>query len=107
VSVLDALRECVQQAQTVADKAERSSEVDLRRAIDALIAAMPADRAVKITPEVVDAAVAGDVALLGTLLAPEVEADEIDLAALRDADAADDGSRVSLDDACAKLGLTR
>jgi len=36
VSVLEALRECVQQAQTVADTAERSSEVDLRRAIDAL-----------------------------------------------------------------------
>jgi hypothetical protein len=61
---------------------ERSS-TNLRRATDALIAAMPVGRAVEITPDVIAAAVAGDVvALLLTLFAEEVEPELEELAVL-------------------------
>ncbi|MGP6158603.1 MAG: hypothetical protein ACLPYS_14055 [Vulcanimicrobiaceae bacterium] len=69
MTILDALREC-------------SSEADLRRATDALIAAMPVGRAVEITPDVIGAAAAGDVAQLLTLFAEEVEPEPKELAAL-------------------------
>jgi len=51
VTPLDALR-------------ERSCEANLQRATDALIAAVPVGRAVEITPDIIAAAAAGDVALL-------------------------------------------
>lgn len=73
VTLLDALR-------------ERSSEADLRRAIDALLQAMPVGRRVEITPEVLEAAAAGDVALLVTLFAEEIEPNEDELVALRELD---------------------
>ena len=49
---------------------------------------------IKITPEAIEAAAAGDVALLVTLFAAEIQPDEAELAALQDAE--DDGSRVSI-----------
>ena len=52
---------------------ERSSEADVRRATDALIAALPVGRTVEITPDVIAAAAAGDIAQLLTLFAEEVK----------------------------------
>lgn len=73
MTLLDALR-------------ERSSEADLRRATDALIAAIPVGRAVAITDEVLAAAAAGDVAQLVTLFAEEAEPEPDELAALAELD---------------------
>jgi hypothetical protein len=84
---------------------ERSSEVDLRRATDALIAALPVGRAVQITHEVV-AAAAGDVALLLTLFAEEVEPEADELAALAELDREpSDRQTLSVEEARRELGL--
>lgn len=85
----------------------RTPATDLRRASDALTAALPVGRTVKITPEALDAAAAGDVATLALLFAEEVEPDEIDLAALRDIDADDHEGAASIDDVRRELGLNR
>lgn len=91
---------------TVHDELEaRTPTTDLRRASDALTAALPVGRTVKITPEALDAAAAGDVALLVTLFAEEVEPDPEDLAALREAALVDDGSRATIDEVRRELGL--
>lgn len=68
-----------------------------------MAATLPVGRTIRITPEVIEAATAGDVALLITLFAAEVQPDEAELAALQEAD--DDGSRVSIPDARRELGL--
>jgi hypothetical protein len=74
VTLLDALR-------------ERSSDpVILARAERALSAAMPVGQAVAITPEVLEAMAAGDVAQLVALFAEEVEPEPEELAALAELD---------------------
>jgi hypothetical protein len=88
---------------TVRDSLAHSPSADLRRAADALAATLPVGRTIRITPEAIEAATAGDVALLVTLFAAEVQPDEAELAALDDA--ADDGSRISITDARRELGL--
>jgi hypothetical protein len=65
---------------------ERSSEADVRRATDAIIAALPVGRAVEITPDVIAAAAAGDIAQLLTLFAEEVKPEPDELAALAELD---------------------
>lgn len=94
VTVLDALR-------------ERSSEAERNRATDALLAAMPVDRPVAITSEVLEAAFAGDVALLVTLFAEEVDPEPGELEELREAERADDGSRATIDEVRRELGLAK
>jgi hypothetical protein len=120
VNVLEALRERVQQAQTIAGTAAvaqaaqtvdavghvQESEANLRRAIDALIAAMPVGRTVEITPEVIAMAAAGDVAQLLTLFAEEVEPEPGELAALAELDREPaDRRTVSAEDVRRELGL--
>jgi hypothetical protein len=88
---------------TVRDSLAHFPATDLRLAADALAATLPVGRTIRITPEAIEAAKAGDVALLVTLFAAEVQPDEAELAALQEAD--DDGSRVSIADARRELGL--
>jgi len=64
------------------------------RVLRVLAAAIPVHRNVELTAEVVRAAVAGDVALVVTLLVSEEELEPGELEALAEADALDDGSRV-------------
>jgi hypothetical protein len=81
---------------------------DDRETVDAetlLARCVPLGRPVLLTEEIVAAARAGDVALLAMLLAPEVAPDEDDLAAIADAADLDDGSRLSLEQVRAELGL--
>jgi hypothetical protein len=93
VTLLDALR-------------ERSSEANLRRATDALMAAMPVGRALEITPAVIAAAAAGDVAQLLTLFAEEVEPEPEDFAALAELDREPpDRQTLSAEEARRELGL--
>jgi hypothetical protein len=75
------------------------------RALKVLAAAIPVDRNVELTEEVIRAAVAGDVALVVTLLAPEEELEPGELEALAEADALDDGSRVDLATVRRDLGV--
>ena len=75
------------------------------RALRVLAAAIPVDRNVELTAEVVRAAVAGDVALVATLLAPEEELEPGEFEALAEADALDDGSRVDFATVRRDLGL--
>lgn len=91
---------------TVRDALTHNAMTDLRRAADALAATLPVGRTVKITQEAIDAAAAGDVALLATLFAQAVEPDEADLAALQEAEVEDDGSRLLIGEVRKELGLT-
>jgi len=75
------------------------------RALRTLAAALPVDRQVELTEEVVRAAAAGDVALVMTLLAPEEGPEPGELDALAEADAKDDGSRVDSATVRRELGL--
>jgi len=93
VTLLDALR-------------ERSHENDPRRAIDALVAAMPVGRAVEITPEVIEAAETGNIALLVSLFAEEDEPEPDELEMLADAARLDDGSRATVAEVRRELGLS-
>ena len=88
---------------TVRDSLAHFPTTDLRRAADALAATLPVGRTIKITPEAILDATVGDVALLATLFAAEVQPDEVELAALQDAE--DDGTRVSIADARRELDL--
>jgi hypothetical protein len=81
---------------TVRDSLAHSPTTDLPLVADALAATLPVGRTIKITPEVIEAATAGDVALLVTLFAAEVQPDEAELAALQEGD--NDGSRASIAD---------
>jgi hypothetical protein len=65
MTVLDALR-------------SRVNQPDLQRASDALIAALPVGHSVEITPDVIAAAVAGDVPQLLMLFAEQLERNELD-----------------------------
>ena len=88
---------------TVHDALEARS-IDLGPATEALTAALPVGRTVTITPEVIEAAIAGDVGLLTLLFAEEVEPDEIDLAMLHDVDATHEGA-ISADELRRELGI--
>lgn len=63
-------------------------------------------RPVVVTDEVVAAARAGDAGLVATLLAEEVDPEGDELAALEKARASDDGSRATLDEVRAELGIS-
>ncbi len=80
------------------------SPIDFQRASEALAGALPVGRAVTITPEILKAAAAGDLGLLATLLAEEVEPDEVDLALLRDIDDDHEGA-ISGDELRRELGI--
>jgi len=86
---------------SVRDSLDQSN---FQRASEALAGALPVGRAVTITPEVLEAAAAGDVGLLATLLAAEVEPDEIDSALLRDIES-DHEDGLSIDEVRKELGL--
>jgi hypothetical protein len=75
------------------------------RALRTLAAALPVDRRVELTDEIVRAAANGDVALLVILLAPEVLPDPQDLAALEALEREPDRRLVSVEEARRELGL--
>jgi hypothetical protein len=58
-----------------------------------------------VTDEVLDAARAGDLALVVMLLAEEVEPEPDEIAALENADREDDGTRLTAAEIRARLGL--
>jgi hypothetical protein len=70
-----------------------------------LAAALPVDRQVELTEEVIRAAATGDVALVVTLLAPEEKPEPGEVEAIAEADAKDDGSRVDSATVRRELGL--
>lgn len=81
---------------------------DDRETLDAealLARVVPLGRPIVVTDEVVAAAHAGDAALLAMLLAPNESATDDDLAAVAEAAALDDGSRMSLDQVRAGLRI--
>lgn len=80
-------------------------EEDAQRAASAIAAALPLDRNVRVTEEVIDAARAGNVVLLRMLLAEEVDADPDESAALEAADLANDGTRSTEAEVRARLNL--
>ena len=65
-------------------------EDEAQRAASAIGALLPVDRGVLVTDEVLDAARAGDLALVVMLLAEEVEPEPDEIAALENADREDD-----------------
>jgi hypothetical protein len=66
---------------------------------------LPVDRNLHITDELLDAARHGDLALVAMLLADEETLRPDELECLETARREDDGSRFSLDEACAELGI--
>jgi hypothetical protein len=75
------------------------------RALRVLAAALPIDRRVELTDEMIRAAANGDVALLVTLLAPEVPAEPDELEALAELELEPDRRLLSADEARRELGL--
>jgi hypothetical protein len=80
-------------------------EDEAQRAASAIGALLPVDRGVLVTDEVLDAARAGDLALVVMLLAEEVEPEPDEIAALENADREDDGTRLTTTEIRARLGL--
>ena len=80
-------------------------EEEAQRAASAIAAVLPVDRNVRVTEEVLDAARAGDVALVSMLLAEEVDAEPDELAALETADRENDGTRFTEAEVRTRLGL--
>jgi hypothetical protein len=80
-------------------------EDEAQRAASAIGALLPVDRGVLVTDEVLDAARAGDLALVVMLLAEEVEPEPDEIAALENADREDDGNRLTTTEIRARLGL--
>jgi hypothetical protein len=80
-------------------------EDEAQRAASAIGALLPVDRGVLVTDEVLDAARAGDLALVVMLLAEEVEPEPDEIAKLEDADREDDGNRLTTTEIRARLGL--
>jgi hypothetical protein len=80
-------------------------EEEAQRAASAIAAVLPVDRNVRVTEEVLDAARAGDVALVSMLLAEEVEAEPDELAALEAADRENDGTRFTEAEVRTRLNL--
>jgi hypothetical protein len=80
-------------------------EAEAQRAASAIGALLPVNRAVLVTDEVLAAARAGDVALVVTLLAEEVDPEPGELEILAAAHAEDDGTRYSAAEIRAELGL--
>jgi hypothetical protein len=80
-------------------------EDEAQRAASAIGALLPVDRGVLVTDEVLDAARAGDLALVVMLLAEEVEPEPDEIAALENADREDDGTRLTTTEIRTRLGL--
>jgi len=80
-------------------------EDEAQRAASAIGALLPVDRGVLVTDEVLDAARAGDLALVVMLLAEEVEPEPDEIAALENADREDDGTRLTTAEIRTRLGL--
>jgi len=80
-------------------------EEEAQRAASAIAAVLPVDRNVRVTEEVLDAARAGDVALVSMLLAEEVDAKPDEFAALEAADKENDGTRFTAAEVRARLDL--
>ncbi len=80
-------------------------EDEAQRAASAIGGLLPVDRGVLVTDEVLDAARAGDLALVVMLLAEEVEPEPDEIAALENADREDDGNRLTTTEIRARLGL--
>jgi hypothetical protein len=90
----------VPESTTVHDRlvALGADDAEAREVADFLSRFLPVDRPVLLTDEILTAARDRDHVLLVCLLAEEVEPDEEDLRMLVEADAADDGSRIDLED---------
>jgi hypothetical protein len=80
-------------------------EEDAQRAATTIAAVLPVDRNVRVTADVLDAARAGDVALVSMLLAEEVHAEPDELAALEAADRENDGTRFTEPEVRTRLNL--
>jgi hypothetical protein len=89
------------------DQLGDADETTYGRALRALAAALPVDRRVELTDEVIRAAATGDIALVVTLLAPDAEPEPGELEELAEADALDDGSRVDAATVRRELGLDK
>jgi hypothetical protein len=75
-----------------------ADDSEAREVAEFLSRFLPVDRPVVLTDEILTAARERDHVLVVCLLAEEVEPDEEDIQALKEADAMDDGSRVDLDE---------
>jgi len=80
-------------------------EAEAQRAASAIGSLLPVDRAVLVTDEVLDAARAGDVALVVMLLAEEVKTEPDEIAAIEAARGEDDGTRYTGEQIRSELGL--
>lgn len=80
-------------------------EEEAQSVASAIAAVLPVDRNVRVTEEVLDAARAGDVALVSMLLAEEVDAEPDELAALETADRENDGTRFTEAEVRTRLNL--
>jgi hypothetical protein len=80
-------------------------EAEAQKAASAIGALLPVNRDVRITDELLDAARAGNVALVVMLLAEEVKADPDEITALEAFDRDDDGVRYSGEQIRSELGL--
>jgi hypothetical protein len=80
-------------------------EEEAQSVASAIAAVLPLDRNVRVTEEVLDAARAGDVALVSMLLAEEVDAEPDELAALETADRENDGTRFTEAEVRTRLNL--
>jgi hypothetical protein len=87
-------------------RAAGAREDEAKEAAAAIAAALPVDRAVTVDEAILEAARRGDVALVVSLLAEEVEPDEVELAALRELDEHPElRETIPLETARADLGL--
>jgi hypothetical protein len=80
-------------------------EAEAQRAASAIGALLPVDRDVRITDEVLDAARAGNVALVVMLLAEEEDPEPGEIEILEAARREDDGTRYTGEQIRAELGL--
>ena len=80
-------------------------EEEAQRAASAIAAALPVGRNVRVTEEILDAARAGNVALVSMLLAEDVDAEPDEIAALETADRENDGTRFTETELRTRLSL--
>jgi hypothetical protein len=82
-----------------------AQEDEAQRAAAVIAAVLPVDRNVRVTEEILDAARAGDIALVSMLLAEEVDAEPDEVAALEAADRENDDARSTETELRRRLGL--
>jgi hypothetical protein len=77
-----------------------------RAALRELVDRLPDDEVDRVA-ELIAAYESGDRARIAELIAPEVDPEDNEIEALREADQLDDGARISVTEARRKLGLDR